>query len=71
MTTKTVIATGDRQIKQVALHHPLLGYPAVATQQGYYNCNGRVVGLVLVFPDGHTASLTFGEIQALQAVGEG
>lgn len=69
MTTKTkhIIATGNRHIKEVALRHPLNGCPAVATQQGYYTRGGRVIGLVLLFPDGHTASLTFDEISELQA----
>lgn len=75
--TKTVIAIGRiRQqsplhLAAVALRHPLNGCPAVAEPTGFYRQNGRVVGLVLQFADGHTASLTFDEIRELQATPEG
>lgn len=72
MTTKTIIAigkgAGDRalQLTAVQLRHPLLGCPAVAQQLDYYRENGRNVGLVLLFPDGHTASLSYEDIRELQ-----
>ena len=53
----------------VHLRHPLLGCPASASVKGRYVKDGRNVGLVLQFADGHTASLTYDEIGRLQADG--
>ena len=50
----------------VQLTHPILGCPAVASIADWYRQNGRNVGLILEFPDGHTASLSYSEIEALQ-----
>lgn len=65
-TKKRVIATGTKEVHTVALRHPLNGCEAVATQAGYYQKNGRAVGLVLEFADGHRASLSYAEIRQLQ-----
>lgn len=62
----TEIVTSNASTKPVKLHHPINGCPAMAQPQGYYHQAGRAVGLVLLFPDGHTASLTFAEIRNLQ-----
>lgn len=70
MATKTIIATGRRELEDVALRHPLNDCPAVAERVGYYRLAGYNVGLVLRFADGHTASLTYAEIRDLQAVPE-
>lgn len=48
------------------LQHPLHQVPSVAVKKGYYQQNGRAVGLELQFCDGHRASLTYDEINALQ-----
>lgn len=48
------------------LQHPLHEVPSVAVQTGYYNQAGRAVGLKLEFCDGHTACLTYAEIERLQ-----
>ena len=48
-------------IAAVHLRHPV----------GYYQQNGRNVGLVLQFPDGYTASLTYSEIGELQKDDDG
>lgn len=58
------------EIKQIELRHPINHCPATAVQTAYYFENGRCAGLVLLFPDGHTASLTYAEIRELQK-GEG
>ena len=52
--------------KTYHLMHPLLDVPAVATQVGYWHENGRLAGLILLFPDGQTASLTFAEMRESQ-----
>lgn len=49
------------------LLHPLLKVPAVAVVTGYYQRNGRNIGEVLQFVDGHRASLTYAEISNLEA----
>jgi hypothetical protein len=54
------------ELKAVHLQHPLLGCPAMAEFADYYLVNGRNVGMVLQFPDGHRASLTYAEIESLQ-----
>jgi hypothetical protein len=52
--------------REVRLMHPTLNVPAVATSTSYYRSHaGRAIGLVLVFADGHTASLTYAEIGQL------
>jgi len=67
--TKTIIATQPlHKPVMVALRHPLNHCPAAAEQVGYYQRNGRAVGLVLQFADGHRASLTYTEIRELQRV---
>lgn len=50
------------------LRHPLrpAALPERARVVAYYYQNGRNVGLVLCFGDGHTASLLYNEIAALQ-----
>lgn len=48
------------------LQHPLHQVPSVAVQKGYYQQNGRAVGLELQFCDGHRASLTYDEIDTLK-----
>jgi hypothetical protein len=59
------------QVAAVHLRHPLLpGCPAVAAVVDWYRVNGRNAGLVLEFPDGHTASLTYDEIAELQEDGD-
>lgn len=58
--------TKSLNIAAVHLRHPLTGCPAVADPVRYYQQNGRNVGLVLQFPDGHTASLSYSEIGELQ-----
>jgi len=50
--------------KSYDLIHPLHGVPAVATQEDYWRENGRAVGLVLQFCDGHKTHMTYGEIEA-------
>lgn len=50
--------------KTYNLWHPLYEVPAVALVEDYYRKNGRVVGLVLRFCDGHTAAMTYAEIRA-------
>lgn len=49
------------------LLHPLLKVPAVVVVTGYYQRNGRNIGEVLQFVDGHRASLTYAEISNLEA----
>jgi hypothetical protein len=53
-------------VTAVSLNHPLLNCPAEAAVIDNYMVNGRNVGLVLRFADGHTASLTYQEIRDLQ-----
>lgn len=48
------------------LMHPVENVPAVAVEVDYWRQNGRAVGLVLQFCDGHRASLTYNEIEKLQ-----
>ena len=50
------------------LIHPLRpgALPERAQIVNYYHQNGRAVGLVLTFADGHRASLTFAEVERLQ-----
>jgi hypothetical protein len=48
------------------LQHPLHQVPSVAVKTGYYQQNGRPVGLELQFCDGHRASLTYDEINKLK-----
>jgi hypothetical protein len=53
--------------KTYRLMHPTLHVPAVATSTNYYRSPaGKAIGMVLQFADGHTASLTYGEIGQLQ-----
>lgn len=52
--------------KIIYLQHPNLSVPAEAQRVGYYYENGRAVGLVLQFPDGQRASLTYQEIERLR-----
>jgi len=54
--------------KSYDLIHPLHGVPAVATQEGYWRENGRAVGLILQFCDGHRTSMTYSEIEAAQTM---
>jgi hypothetical protein len=49
------------------LMHPVLNVPATATFQDWYTEFGFNVGLVLLFADGHLASLTFEEIRKFEA----
>jgi hypothetical protein len=52
--------------REISLMHPTLHVPAVATSTSYYRSHaGRAIGLVLVFVDGYTASLTYAEIGQL------
>ncbi len=48
------------------LQHPLYQVPSVATKQGHYRENGEAIGLQLLFCDGHTACLTYEEIERLE-----
>jgi hypothetical protein len=52
--------------REISLMHPTLHVPAVATSTNYYRHAGRAIGLVLVFADGHTASLSYREIGELE-----
>ena len=54
----------------IKLTHPLLGVPAVARVTDFFHGrdNGEISGLEVVFPDGHTAVLTFKEIAQLREV---
>ena len=56
----------EETAREYRLMHPLENVPATATQTSDWYDNGRLAGLVLVFPGGHTASLTFKEIRASQ-----
>ena len=53
----------EETTNEYRLMHPLENVPATATRTGYWYDNGRLAGLVLEFPGGHTASLTFAEIR--------
>jgi hypothetical protein len=57
--------TVEKKTRQ--LRHPLHNAPATATVEGFYHDpdTGRNVGEVLQFPDGHRASLRYGEIAEL------
>ena len=52
--------------RKIELLHPLHHVPATAVATKYYVVSGRNAGLVLAFPDGHHASLTYEEIRNLR-----
>jgi hypothetical protein len=67
MTPAARINNKPAEIAAVHLRHPLLpNCPATAAVVDWYRINGRNAGLILAFPDGHRAALTYDEIAALQ-----
>lgn len=68
MKNNTTIATSPRAPRTRCLRHPLTNLPSIATEREYWvdRATGRNIGLVLLFADGHTASLTYAEIHALE-----
>lgn len=55
----------EMAFKTKTLLHPLHNVPTVAEIVDFYRdpAPGRNAGLVLQFPDGHTASMTYDEIK--------
>lgn len=54
------------EVKLVQLRHPINDQTTMGQKVDWYHHNGRCVGMVLLFSDGHQASLTFSEIAELQ-----
>lgn len=51
--------------KTYTLIHPIAGTTMTATQTGYYMEAGKMAGIEVQFPCGHTVKLTFAEIDEL------
>lgn len=65
-TEQTPMAMMTTKTDMIELNHPIFEVPATADILGFWQENGRLLGLELHFPDGHHTFLTFQEIQELQ-----